>query len=112
MSRRRASWAGWLGLVLVAGGCKSSDASSCNNEVAHACSEWSGAISEARKEGCTRMGGVFAAAPCPTARAVGVCMPSAPEAGGGDSRLVFYAPRSAEEGAKACTRAGGRWSVP
>ncbi len=97
-------------LTLVAAGCSNPRPWSCNNEARHACSEWSGA-NASKQTGCTQMGGIFAHAPCPTANAIGICTPRAPEAGNSDSKLVFYAPRTASEAEQACTRAMGNWSV-
>jgi hypothetical protein len=57
------------------------------------------------------MGGIFASAPCPTANAVGICKAETSEAGG-DSKILFFQPRTVEDSAKACARAGGYWSVP
>jgi hypothetical protein len=111
MSRDRALEAGLIALLVAAAGCKKPGTWSCNNETTHACSEWSGATSETKKQGCARMGGIFASEPCPTANAVGICKSGASEPGG-DSRIVFFAPRTVEDAAKACARAGGSWSVP
>jgi len=111
MSRDRALEAGLIALFVVTAGCKKPGAWSCSNETTHACSEWSGSISEAKKEGCARMGGIFASAPCAMSNAIGVCKPGASEPGG-DSRIVFFPPRTVEDAAKACARAGGYWSVP